>query len=195
MRRRRLVSLVAAAPLFSGCSTVPWSDERTSQSGDSVLADRDPPSRDELPTETRPPAERPPDTTADTVSPRPYPTRPAEYTDRSVRTFVRSHERALRRNESLAGWGGSLVSQRSTFDWSITLAADGDAGVGRCQYSYSEAADDDDDHVVGAPATNVVTYYVDDSVIVRARDSGSVDRRDELHPDPWESGVALEPVE
>lgn len=112
MHRRRLLSLVAAAPLFSGCSTISPSRSADSPSEsansppeDSVLAKRGSPTRDELPTESRPPAEEPADATEDTVSPREYPTKPTEYTDQSVRTFVESHERAFVCNDFLARTG------------------------------------------------------------------------------------------
>lgn len=195
MRRRRFLSLVAAAPLGSGCSTISSSGGAKSPTEDSILATRDPPSREELPTNRRPPAEDPPDATEDTVSPRSYPTRPTEYTDQSVRTFVRSYELAYRRNDLLERRGNTLVSQSSSFDWTVTLDVDGDAGIGRCKYRYSETTRENGDTIVGDSATNAVTYYVDDSMIVRARDTGSVDQRGELHPDPWESGIVLEPSE
>lgn len=148
----------------------------------------------ELPTEARPPAEKPPDAAQDTVSPRDYPAKPTEYTDQSIQTFVESHERAYRRNGLLARWGSAVVSQGFEFDWTVTLNTNEGAGIGRCQYRYNWTTKEGDDYTVGDSATIVVTYYVDDSMIVRAEDTGRVERRHELAPDPWESGVILEPA-
>jgi len=183
-----LLSAVAVVPLFAGCSAPSLSD-------DSVLEKRDPPSRDELSTEPRPPAEEPADATDETVSPRAYPTKPPSYEDGAVRQFAESYERAYRRNDLLGRRGSALVRQGFSFDWSETIAADEGAGVGRCQYRYDETIDDGDGVIVGDSPTTVVTYYVDDSMLVRAEATGEADERDELDPDPWRTGVILEPAQ
>jgi hypothetical protein len=183
-----LLSTVAAAPFLAGCSTI-------SSSGDSVLEKREPPSRDELSTESRPPAEEPADATDETVSPRAYPTKPPSYGDDATRQFVESYERAYRRNDLLGRRGSALVTQGFSFDWSETIAADEEAGVGRCQYRYDETTEDGDGVIVGDSPTTVVTYYVDDSMLVRTEATGEADERDELDPDPWRTGVILEPAE
>lgn len=83
-----------------------------------------------------------------------------------------------------------------TFEWTVALEADGNAGIGRCEYQYGTEIEDGDTIAEGSShGYIVVTYYVDDSMIVRAKDRGGVNRSDELDPDPWESGVVLEPSE
>lgn len=198
MHRRRVLSLVSATavPGVAGCTTGTDSDD----TDEGLLADRGSPPVDKLLSETRPSAERPRDANEETVDPIWYPGKPASYSSRSVRSFVETFERAYRRNEVLGKYGGGLVAHRFDFDWTAALDASETAGVGRCQYSYttaerSDSADDDASRIVGDSPTYVVTYYVDDSVVVRAEDSGKVDRRDELTPDPWESGVVLEDAE
>jgi len=168
----------------------------TSQSPDSLLAKRDPPSREALPSEHRPPAEEPGDATEETASPIEYPSKPVEYTDQSVETFVESHERAYRRNEALASEGGSLVSTSLDVDWTVTLDANGDAGIGRCKYRYETELKSGDGYAEGSSHGYLfTTYYVDESMIVRAitRDAGFGSL--ELDPDPWRSGVILESAE
>lgn len=196
MRRRHALSLVAVAPLFSGCSAVSSFGSGSSRSEGSVLAERRAPSREELPTRPRPPAEEPPGATGDTASPRAYPERPREYTEGSVSTFVQSYERAYRRNDVLADHGRDLEVQDSVFDWAVTLDATGTAGVGKCQYRSSYRAERTTPVYSDSPTT-VATYYVDDATVVRASDTAAdqLDRRDDLSPDPWESGVVLEPSE
>lgn len=188
MDRRQFLSLTLATPLFSGCVA-------NSPPEETILGKPIPPSRDTLETTQRPPAEEPPNATQETVSPQLYPTRPSTYDDESVNKFVAPHERAYRCNSLLDRYGSKLVSFDTMWDWTSTLATNGDVGVGRCQYTYSETVDDEDGTVIGDSPTIVVTYYVDDSMIVRAEDSGTVERRDELTPDPWETGVILEPSE
>jgi hypothetical protein len=217
MHRRRVLALVATSPLLAGCNGVPSGGtpdnpsetpadplERTTTSrrtesttpttvGDSLLRERDPPA--DLQTATRPPAAEPPDPTDDTVSPLAYPDRPESYTAGGVEAFVEAYEGAYRRNSLLGDHGRALIAQGSAFDWTHALAVAEDAGVGRCQYRYSESVERADGVVVGDSPTMVVTYYVDDSVVVRAESTGRRERRDVLDPDPWETGFVLEPAE
>jgi len=196
MHRRRVLSLAAtaAASVIAGCTTVvnPSDD---GDSDDGVLAERGPPPVDEHLSEPRPPAERPPNANEETVDPIWYPGKPSSYTSQSVRSFVDDHERAYRRNEVLGKYGADLVAHHFDVDWVVALDVGEEAGVGRCQYRYTttERSDSDDAApVVGDSPTYVVTYYVDDSVVVRAEGTGPADGQDELTPDPWESGVVLE---
>jgi len=236
MRRRRLLSMIAATPLLSGCMTsssesttgppenttsVPGSTRSPSEdttetsisttsqsegtttsqastatpSEPSILDERDQPSRDSLPTESLPPAEEPANATEDTVTHLDYPTKPAEYTDTTMAEFVESHERAYFTNDKLATYGGSLVSTDVDVSWALTLDTDSNAGVGKCKYSHSGAVDDDDGYSEwSSHGYIVVTYYVDDSMIVRAEKRGE-DQRRELDPNPWETGIILAPDE
>lgn len=194
MRRRRMLSLAVAATAstVAGCST--------SQSSESngVLDSREPPAHDDLLSKPRPPAEEPIDATEDTVPALHYPTKPTSYTSQSVRSYVENHERAYRRNEVLGKYGAGLVAHRFDVDWTVALDTSEKAGVGRCQYSYTTTERSDSDGaapVVGDSPTYVVTYYVDDSEVVRAEGTGPTESRGELAPDPWESGVVLEPAD
>jgi hypothetical protein len=95
----------------------------------------------------------------------------------------------------LGRWGSRLIAQACHFDWTVTLETDGRAGLGRCQYTYNETYESSDGLVTGDSPTTVVTYYVDESLIARAEKTGAANERDALDPDPWESGVVLEPSE
>lgn len=188
MRRRRLLGVVASLPFVAGCS-------RILQSDTGVLADREVPEQDQLLERTRPPAERPDAASEETVESLQYPAQPPTYNNETVQTFVETHERAYRRNELLDKYGGNLVSHRFDFSWTVTIDTSGQAGVGRCQYTFTTRIEDGDDYIVGDSATNVVTYYIDDDMIVRAQDTGETDQRHTLAPDPWKTGVVLDPGE
>lgn len=217
MHRRRVLALIAASPFLAGCNSAPSSETPDGSSGpsgespertttraesstpttvsDSLLRERARPTPADLPTVVRPPAAEPPNPTEDTVSPLPYPDKPASYTAETVAEFVQSYERAYRRNGLLDEYGRSLIGQTSAFDWTHTLAVADDAGVGRSQYRYSETVERTNGIVIGDSPTHVVAYYVDDAVVVRAERTGRQENRDVLAPDPWETGVALEPAE
>lgn len=185
MQRRRLLGAVASFPFVAGCSQV-------LSSGNGVLADRDVPERDQLLERSRPPAERPADAGEETVESLQYPAKPTTYNDETVKTFVETHERAYRRNNLLDKYGGDLVYHNVDFSWTVTIDTSGHAGVGRCQYTFTTRIQDGDDYIVGDSATNLVTYYVDEEMIVRARDTGATDHRQGLAPDPWKTGVVLD---
>lgn len=219
MHRRRVLALLATSPFLAGCNSAPSPETPDSSSkpseespeqttatthaesstpttvSDALLRERDRPSSDDLPTTVRPPAAEPPNPTEDTVSPIPYPEKPTSYTAETVAEFVERYERAYRRNGLLDDHGRSLIGQMSAFHWTHTLAVDDHAGVGRGQYAYSESVERTDGVVVGDSPILVVTYYVDSSVVVRAQSTGRQEHRDVLAPDPWETGVVLEPSE
>lgn len=195
MDRRRFLSLVALSPMVAGCSVLAPSTSTPTTTEDTILGKPSPPPVGELRTDTRPPAEEPTGVTSETVPPMEYPTKPTVYDEGSVKAFVESHERAYRRNALLDRWGNALVSHDYSWDWTVSLATDGDAGVGRCQYRYSTREQRDGTDVLGDSPTYVVTYFVSDSTIVRAEDTGRVERRGALAPDLWETGVVLKPAD
>lgn len=159
--------------------------------GDTLLERRGPPAQSTLPTSYRPASDEPTDATEETVAPIPYPDKPSSYNPETLEDFIESYERAYRRNDLLRAHGGKLISQGFDFDWTRTLAISDGVGVGRTQYRFNEAVKENDGIVIGDSATHVVTYYVDESVVVRAETTGRREHRDVLVPDPWESGVIL----
>lgn len=195
MLRRDVLAVLSSVLLLSGCnsgSSDGTTNEATTTDGETtLLADRDPPPAEGLPTTVRPAAGEPPNPSGDTVAPTGYPERPESYTDESVGGFVEGYERAYRRNGLLAEYGGSLIDQGTAVDWVRTLDATTTAGVGRLQYRYSATIDEGEEIVVSDSPTVVATYYVDDSVVVRAAATGRRERRDVLDPDPWETGEVL----
>lgn len=213
-RRDFLAGVGVALTVFAGCNgdsgnnttTEPTTNPKTTTptgtptqtntpTPDYLLGKSGPPSREDLESARRPPVEDPPESTEDTVSPREYPSTPSSFGADAVEQFVESHERAYRCNALLEQFGADLVSFEPDWDWTVALDSDGDAGVGRCSYRYSDRVDQGDgSEAIGDSPTFVVTYYVDDSLIVRAEDTGRVKSRNELSPDPWETGVILEPI-
>lgn len=217
MHRRRVLALVATAPLLAGCNSAPSPETPDSSSepsedppeqtttraesstpttvSDSLLRERDRPTPADLSTIVRPPATEPPDPMEDTVPPLSYPDKLTSYTAETVAEFAESYERAYRRNSLLDEYGRSLIDQGSYFDWTRTLAVSDDAGVGRSQYRFSDTIEYADRIDTGDSPTLVVTYYVDDSIVVRAETTGRQEHRDVLAPDPWVTGVVLESAE
>jgi hypothetical protein len=215
MRRRRFLALVAASPLLAGCNSIPSSgtaDEPSRTQGetqqqtttnpdtdsetrttvsDALLRERDPPSPEQLPTAARPPATEPPNATEDTNEPLSYPDNPASYTAEAVGEFVEAYERAYRRNDLLDEYGSALAGQGLYPNGVETLAVTEGAGVGRIQYTYSATVKQADGYVIDDSVVYLVTYYVDESVVVRAATTDQREHRDVLVPDPWESGVIL----
>ena len=188
MQRRRYLWLLTTTPILAGCLS-------DFSSGEEIRGEPVPPSGDDLETAPRPFAEEPSNVTDETVSPKEYPDKPTSYNDGAVVEFVEAHERAYRRNTLLNRFGGNLVSHRSYWDWTESLETTENAGVGRCQYNYSETQRENGEEIIGDSPNIVVTYYVDDSMIVRAEDMGSASNRNEMYPNPWETGVVLNPPE
>lgn len=188
MQRRRFLSVTAASGLLAGCNILSPSD-------DYLLGKAGPPSGEDLESARRPAAKEPPDATDDTVEPKEYPTKPTSFNDETIEAFVESHERAYRHNAILDRWGSDVVTIGFRVFWATTLASKEEAGVGKCEYKYNFTEKEGDQYVVTDSATMEVTYYVDGSMIVRAEDTGHGQRREELDPDPWDSGVILKPAE
>lgn len=198
MDRRQFLSLTIATPLFAGCTSLSSSEDSPDGTAENtLLGNRSPPSREDLDTALRPPAEEPPDATDETVPPIQYPTKPTTYDETSITQFVDAHERAYQRNEPLERLGGDLTDHTFWWHWTVSLGTSENAGVGRGQYRYAYTRQEDGTgtEVVSDGPRVVVTYYVDESMIVRAQKEGEASRRDELAPDPWESGVILEPAD
>lgn len=219
MRRRRFLALIAASPLLAGCNdisssrtadeppktsretqkqttTTPNTESETPTTvSNMLLRERDPPSSDNLPTVDRLPATEPPNATDDTIQPLSYPDKPAAYTAESVAEFVEAYERAYRRNSLLNDHGSVLIAQGLYSNGAETLAVTEGAGIGRIQYTYSASIEETDRVIVEDSVSYLVTYYVDESVVVRAATTDQREHRDVLVPDPWGSGVILEPTE
>jgi hypothetical protein len=132
------------------------------------------------------PAPSPP-ASDDAVEPRSYP--PISNLQDGVDGVVEC-ERTFRRNSLVASEGESLVGfGTSNVDATEHDAPDG-ANVVRVEYEfYYETEEGDDVEITDSP-TITASYYVDDSVVIRAEKRGQTD--DGLDPDPWTSGEVIE---
>jgi hypothetical protein len=191
MYRRQALTLVTVTPLVTGCSGLDWM--RASDA--SILRKRKHPSPAELPTAQRPRAQQPPDATAETVAPLPYPEKPASYTEKTATSFIKQYERAYRRNRLLKEDGGQLVAQGFTFDFTMIVDCSDSACVGRTQYQFTATRENGDSLIVEDSEMILVAYYVSDSMVVRAEADRPHTQTGVLFPDPWKTGTILIPAE
>lgn len=135
----------------------------------------------------------------DAIAPAEYPIRPASLTDdeRAVR-YVEAYEEAYRRNSLVEQYRNRLVRFGMSVGETWTYDGPNDAAVVRLQYRYSEEVETANGIVVGDSPTIFVSYYVDESVVVRAKRTGlregesELDPDPALDPDPWKEGEPLE---
>ncbi|USZ67803.1 hypothetical protein NGM10_13840 [Halorussus salilacus] len=142
----------------------------------------------------RPDPDPPDEDAEDAVEPTAYPTRPDSLADEDeVAEYVEAYERAYRRNALVEEWGDDLTRQTTSVRDVRTDDAPEGAAVVRVRYTYSETVEQPEGtEMHGDSPTVFASYYVDESVVVRAEDTGPRDDEDALDPDPWETG---EPVE
>jgi len=105
---------------------------------------------------------------------------------------VKSYERAHRLN-ALRGEYGSSLTNATLFDrhtW-VHEAPEG-AAIGRLKYTYSYSHENNGETVASDSVVIYASYYIDDSMVLRAVEEG--DRMDdsELDPDPVETGQPVE---
>lgn len=194
MKRRGFMCIFAINFIGSDCINQlqdAGNRSQTPASVEDILEMRDRPSEEMLNSVDLPPAEPPKNKTSDTVSPINYPAPLRKFTEDDVESNVDSFERAYRRNLLLREHGRFLIEQSFDVDWVQALVVGEDAAIGRIQYRYSESIDQGGEVVIGDSPTIVASYYLDESLVVRAEDKGRREQRDELDPDPWETGEIL----
>jgi hypothetical protein len=146
---------------------------------------------------TRPEPDAPDD--EDAIAPAAYPDRPGSLSDdeRAVQ-YVEAYETAYRRNSLVAQYWNQLVRFSVSVDERWTYDVPTDAAVVRLQYRYSEEVETPNGIVIGDSPSIFVSYYVDESVVVRAERRGRREDESEsgsepaLDPDPWREGEPLE---
>jgi hypothetical protein len=122
-----------------------------------------------------------------------YPDRPDSLSSEStVRTYVRLYERAHRLNALRREYESSLtyVTFRDRTTW--VHEAPERAAIGRVKYTYSYRHETDGEPIASDSVVIYASYYIDDSMVLRAVEEG--DRMDdsELNPDPVETGQPVE---
>lgn len=130
------------------------------------------------------------------VGPKPYPDPPESVPDdESAVEYVTAYEEAYRRNALVERHGSNLVGHGNSVERTWTHDSPDDAAVVRLRYVYYEDVEDSGGTSHGDSPTTYVSYYVDDSMVVRAETEGQLDDEGALEPDPWSSGAVLECVE
>lgn len=194
--RRRTLALTGTALIsLAGCLGDPLAGSSdgartTPPEYDCATADR--PEPDELDADSSDTEST--DEDAGAVEPTAYPTRPASLSDdEEAAEYVQAYERAYRRNALVERWGDDLTEQSTWIEGVRTYDAPEGAAVVRVQYTYSETVEESDGtEIIGDSPTVYASYYVDDSVVIRAVDTGLRDDERALDPDPWETGEPLE---
>ncbi|SEN26253.1 hypothetical protein SAMN05216388_1002184 [Halorientalis persicus] len=194
MRRRRFLGLlgVGVGLATAGCSSGNSSETGT---GTNPTPNRRAPPEYDCSVAGRPTLTGGSRARGDTVESRPYPDGPPPLGDEdAVVEYVTRYERALVQRrvrndapERVTAFG--LSGGTRIYD------APADTALVRFRYTYWYEYEADGNRTVHADSPiHYATYYVDDSVVVRAKREGFLDDAEEakLIPDPWESG---EPVE
>jgi hypothetical protein len=193
MRRRRLLGLVGVG---LGLGTAGCSSEDDPSLG--IGASPRPSRRESPPEYDCGEASRPTltdDARARGHEPLDYPDGPPPLgEDQTVVEYVTQYERALVQRR-VRNDAPERVTAFGLNGGTRTYAAPADAALVRFRYTYYyeyEAAGNRSVHA-DSP-TNYATYYVDESVVVRAEREGFLDDADEekLIPDPWEDGEPIE---
>ncbi|WP_049905058.1 hypothetical protein [Haloferax gibbonsii] len=142
---------------------------------------------------SRPEPASPTGENADALRPVAYPTRPDSFADSDRGTeYIEAYERAYRHNELVADRGSSLVAHSLSLRDARPYGAPDGAAVVRLTYTYTEVVSHSDGYVAGDSPQIIVTYYADESVVIRTPPLRSSDAPDGLVPDPWNSGRPVE---
>ncbi|WP_157525804.1 hypothetical protein [Halorientalis sp. IM1011] len=128
----------------------------------------------------------------DSVEPLEYPDDgpPPLGDDQAVVGYVKQYEHALVQKRIRSETRGRVTGFGLSGD-ARTFDAPPDAAIVRFRYSYHYGFENHAGSTVHSDSpTNYATYYVDESVVVRAHRKGFLDDEKEqaLIPDPWGSG-------
>ncbi|MFC6731851.1 MULTISPECIES: hypothetical protein [unclassified Haladaptatus] len=189
-RRRQLLTLtgVGLSGALTACLDTAPSDVNTST--ETPEPSRTPPSYD-CGAAYRP--EPNPPRAENAVEPKAYPSRPESIENGGgIVEYVTEYEKAYRVNSLLAQYGDRLTNVSIWIDETRTYDAPEQTALVRVQYRYSETVETEDGAVIGDSPRIFVTYYVDQSVVIRAESTGASDDSETLHPDPWRGGRTVD---
>lgn len=181
MRRRRvlLTSGTGLGVLVGGCLDLPTDGRQNPPEYDCAVASRPTPSESD--DEPRPEKAQ-------------YPQRPESLSnDTAVIEYAKRYERAYRWNKEHEQYGDEFIGVGLSVNDVWTHDAPGGAAVVRLRYWYWAGYEQSDGSTPHYDSPTIyVSYYVDDSVVIRAVDEGYQEDDDELDPDPWRSGTPVE---
>lgn len=125
----------------------------------------------------------------DSVEPLDYPDGPPPLgDDEAFIEYVKQYERALVRKRVRSDTRGRVTGFGLSGD-ARTFDAPPDAAIVRFRYSYYYGFENHAGSIVHSDSfINFATYYLDESVVVRAHRETRLDDEEALVPDPWESG-------
>lgn len=203
IRRRDLLTGIGLSGVLAGClgterlagnndAETPTERIEISEGGTSFEGRDEPPEYD-CETADRPEPDAPDASEEEAVEPLSYPD-PLDSFDDDTTTieYVEAYERAYRRNTLVAEWGAQLIQFSMGIEGTKRFDSPVDAALVRIQYHYSETVEQSDGTVVGDSPTIFVTYYLDQSVVIRAESSDRPEDLDALDPDPWLAGNPVE---
>ena len=123
-----------------------------------------------------------------------YPQRPESLADQSaVVDYVTRYERAYRRNDLRTEHGSALRTVGLAVEGTRTYDAPEGAAIVRVRYTfYYEVGGPTETPVHADSPTTYASYYVDESVVLRAAASGLREDESALDPDPLAEGVPVE---
>lgn len=194
-RRSVLLGAALTASGFAGCiSAVRDAPEATAAPPAPGNSSTDVPTASPTITGPEPPGcddpDRPePGSGSEVVEPASYPNEPPSLADdEAVAAYVRAYEEAYRRNDLIEQHGNELRDVQIGVGEPRFYESPPGSRIARTTYTYGYTVGST---IADSPNTHV-SYYVDNSVVVRAEHVGVLDDEGELEPDPLVDGEVLE---
>ncbi|QLG28046.1 hypothetical protein HUG10_10980 [Halorarum halophilum] len=201
MRRRNLLILTGAgfSGILAGClsterlagndDTETVSEQTDTSAEATSFEDREGPPEYDCDTAERPEPDALDTSDEDAVEPVSYPA-PLDSTANqdTVVTYIKEYEQAYRRNESVSRWEAQLDQFSMGFSDTRVYDSPVNAALVRVQYQYGETIEQSGEVVYADSPIIFVTYYVDQSVVIRAESGRTPEDPDTLYPDPWLEG-------
>jgi len=189
MRRRRYLGLLGVGFGLgsAGCSSV--DSPATGSAGDPTPSGRSSPPEYDCSEASRPTLADDVRARDDTIELRSYPEGPPPLgDDQAVVGYVKQYEHALVQKRVRSETRGRVTGFGLSGD-ARTFDAPPDAAIVRFRYSYQYGFVNHAGSTVHSDSfINFATYYLDESVVVRAHRETRLDNEEALVPDPWESG-------
>ncbi len=122
-----------------------------------------------------------------------YPQRPESLSEASaVISYVSAYERAYRMNDLYSQHGTDLEHASLSIDDSWTYEAPNGAAIVRLKCTYGYVANRGGSRFTGDSPTIYVSYYISETVVLRAVERGYQEDESNLVPDPIEQGRPVE---